>query len=140
MMAILRQIPESLRLSALIGEPEDFPLNQAVNVLGRRGIIVHQAHSSGEVIRIARERRVDFLLLDMDIPEMGGLRTYHVLKEMVQTFPCILFGCPSSAEVRRRALEEEAFTLVPKPLETRVLTGVIDRLIEHYFPNLKDLV
>jgi len=137
-MLMPKQIPEKLRLSALIGHSAGAALSETARVLDRRGFIVHQARSSNEVLRIANLRRVDFLLIDSDLPEIGGLGTYHLLKEMVRFLPCILVAYQPTSEMRRRALDEETFSLIPKPVEPTVLWDSVNRLVKRYFPDLRD--
>jgi len=137
MMAYTHNNPQKATLSALVGEPEDQVRQRMVQTLGRRGLIVHQADSSSEVIHIARQRAIDFLMLDVDIPAMGGLNTYHLLKEVWHFVPCIFFARELTPEARRRALDEEAFSIIPKPLQTGVLEDTLDRFINRYFPRLE---
>ena len=137
MMAYTHHIPETPPLSALVGEPEDRSRRWMVQTLDRRGFLVHQACSSDEIIHIAGQQSIDFLMLDVDIPGMGGLNTYHLLKEMLHFVPCILFARELTPEARRRALDEEAFSIILKPLRPSVLEDMLDRLMSRYFPKFK---
>jgi len=134
MMAFFTPGKVKSRLSCLVGEPEVQLLRRTVTTLGRRGMIVHQARHSSEVINIVRNRNIDFLMLDVDIPGMGGLNTYHQLKEMVRFVPCILMARELSAETRRRALDEQTFSIIHKPLQDNVLEEMVGRLVSRYFP------
>ena len=69
---------------------EDDPASRELvdAILARHaGIVVLHAHTGAEGIRIALAERPDLILLDMGLPDIGGLEVVRRLNEMLHSCP-----------------------------------------------------
>jgi hypothetical protein len=72
-------------------------------ILSRAGFPVLSARSGEDGIRQfqAHQAEIDMVLLDLQMPGMGGVATFHQLHKMDPTLPIIIFSALDSAEVRQ---------------------------------------
>lgn len=99
-----------------------------------RGLVTTwEAESGEEAIEVAETRRIDIVLLDMNMHELTGLETLRVLKSINELLPCILITADDSEELRRDATEANAYSVLGKPVRRRELvTTVSSALIDAY--------
>jgi CheY-like chemotaxis protein len=108
---------------------EDNPMNRelASDVLRGAGMIVLEAMTAAEGIRVATEQLPDLVLLDIRLPDMDGLEVVRRLR-----------AAPRTARLRVVALtaqtmkgDEEAARLagcsgyITKPINTRTFSAVV---------------
>lgn len=87
----------------------------------------------GEAIRLARQQRFDFSILDFHLPDnTTGLQVWQAISR-VRPLPAILMS--GAADREETALAEQAgvFTFLRKPLELERLRQTVQRLIQHHF-------
>lgn len=109
---------------------EDHPVNmQLVEAMlaGLPGVRLLKAFSGGEGVRLAKAQLPDLVLLDMRLPDIGGLEVVRELSELVsqgQLCIVLLTGEAFSMDVVK-AMSLGAHAYWPKPLTAeRVRDGV----------------
>jgi two-component system sensor histidine kinase/response regulator len=99
---------------------EDNPVNQtlAVRVLERMGHKVDVAGNGLEAIEMAAVKRFDVILMDLQMPEMGGFNaTQHIRAQDGQRYtPIIAMTAHAMAGDRERCLEAGMDGYVSKPI------------------------
>jgi CheY-like chemotaxis protein len=87
--------------------------------------VVHSAYKGPEGLRLIREVRPDVVLLDVELPEMGGVEIYQQMQNDValRHIPVIVFTADESPSLLSRFAEVDAFLV--KPLDISELLETI---------------
>ncbi len=114
---------------------EDNSINQklAVIVLNKSGFSVDAVENGLQVIEKAKEGKYDAILMDVQMPEMDGFEATRHIREWEagrQHIPIIAMTAHAMKGDRERCLEAGMDDYVSKPLEIRILLGVLDRWLQ----------
>lgn len=107
------------------------------DLLAAHGYDVLEAPDGEEGIRIARERKPDLILLDMQMPVMDGIQAATLLKADPDTRGILILAVTSFAMKgdRERILQAGVDEYMPKPINTRELPNLVRRMLEHHRPS-----
>ena len=120
----------AVRLRVLLAE--DNPVNRqlALAVLERRGHHVVVAHNGKEAIERLAETRVDLVLMDLQMPEMGGLEATAVIRaherEVGGHLPIFAMTAHAMKGDRERCLEAGMDGYISKPINRRELIELVE--------------
>jgi two-component system cell cycle response regulator len=100
--------------------------------LQREGYDAIEAVSGAECIRLARERPVDVILLDLMMPGMDGFDVCRVLKEHPKTaeIPIIMITARDDLDARAEGMRLGVSDFLAKPVFRRQLANRIRAQIE----------
>ncbi len=111
---------------------EDHPVNQQLmrNMLERLGHRVTLARHGGEAVAAAARRRFDLVLMDMQMPEMGGEQATRLIRADEQArglAPLRIYALSAAArrEDRQRGLAAGMDGYLLKPLQQKDLQEVL---------------
>ena len=90
--------------------------------------IVGEAVHGLEALMFCQEKKVDLVLLDIAMPEMGGLETARKLKEMKE--PPLFAFVTARREMAVDAYDLGALDFIVKPIEQQRLEKTIERAKE----------
>jgi CheY-like chemotaxis protein len=113
---------------------EDNPINQtfAERLLRKRGYEVLLASNGREVLVVLERVRVDLVLMDVQMPQLGGLETTAVIRAREQGngkhLPIVAMTAHAMTGDRERCLAAGMDAYVSKPLRTNELFELIERL------------
>jgi PAS domain S-box-containing protein len=116
--------------SILICDENSETRSMLVDCLKERGYFVLEATGGDEAITIARQVRVDAILLDLSLPGLHGWETLRQLKDDRRTaeIPVVVlsaFGAFNDPEI-----EESADAWLQKPLEEELLLAELSRVLQ----------
>jgi len=94
-----------------------------------------EADSGEEAIAVARQNRVDLVLLDMHMQVLTGLETLKILKSINVVVPCILITADATAELERDAIQADAWTVLRKPLKKSRLVETVSLAISETYDD-----
>ncbi|MFM2096860.1 MAG: Response regulator MprA [Planctomycetota bacterium] len=94
-------------------------------VFERRGFRISLAGDGEEALQMLRREWFHVLLMDMHMPRLSGLETLRRIRELPKQPPCILISAAWDSELREAAMQESAFSVLPKPVSPTQLTGVV---------------
>lgn len=83
------------------------------------------AENGEEALEIIATREVHLVLLDMHMPRLTGLETIRRLRERRALLPCILLSAHLDEAIIEQARQEQAFSVLPKPVTRRQITGAV---------------
>ena len=114
----------------LIIEDDPKLLQFATWVLELEGYSVLQAQDGYEGLRLAREREVALVLLDLRVPGLDG---WSVLKEIksspeLAALPVIIFSASAGVAQLKRALKMGAVDYLTKPVSAPSLGETVNRI------------
>lgn len=103
---------------------------------------VHEVDSGEAAVEYSFECHIDIVLLDMHMHVMTGLEALRELKDQNAVRPCILITSEATDELRKDALQADAYDVLRKPIRRLHLrTVVANALMEAYAdPNLRQLL
>lgn len=87
--------------------------------------VVGEASNGVEAIRAAEELRPDILLMDIEMPTLGGLEATRLIKEQLPKIGIVILTIHGSDEVREEAAKVGADAFVEKEAPTKTLIATI---------------
>jgi CheY-like chemotaxis protein len=118
--------------TALIVEDEHLVLDVNRTIVEKLGYRALEARSGREALDIAENYNgsIDFVLLDVILPDMGGNQIYPKLKQLrpgVKVIVCSGFSLDGPA---REILDAGAECFLPKPFTVAALAAVLDEIFK----------
>jgi len=103
----------------------------AAAILESMGFYALTAQDGLEALEIFSERgsEIDMILLDLIMPQMGGIETYHELRKIAATIPIIICSGYSVEEVSDIIVNDEYAGFVQKPYKPEQLRIVIVKMM-----------
>jgi PAS domain S-box-containing protein len=112
---------------------EDNPVNQdlTVQLLERRGHSAAVADNGREALRVLKRQSFDVVLMDLQMPEMGGLEATRLIREGEKVagghVPIIAMTAHAMQEDRERCLEAGMDDYLAKPIEAKDLFEMVEQ-------------
>ncbi len=116
----------------LLVEDDDSLRSCLSEFLSSEGWDVGATGFATEALRMARQRRFDFSLLDFHLPETTGLQLFQQLASL-RPLPAILMSGLATAEEAAAAQHAGFFAFLSKPLDLIRLRTSLHRLIQTHF-------
>jgi CheY-like chemotaxis protein len=129
------------RLHVLVAE--DNIVNRAliVRLLEKEGCEVSVVENGREALEEVEANNIDLVLMDLEMPEMGGLEATRRIREREKQtgkhVPIIALTAHALAGDRRRCLDAGMDSYVPKPIRPQALFAVILELAPAQPPEKK---
>jgi CheY-like chemotaxis protein len=102
-------------------------------IVAPHGFRTLMAESGEEAIELIRVNDVHLALMDMHMPGFSGLETMAIVRQIKGVIPAILITADRDDELMRRALSEQAFCVLAKPVSKNVVIYVVNKAIEKYY-------
>jgi CheY-like chemotaxis protein len=102
-----------------------------LQVLARDDLEFYEAPGGREGIQVAKLRKPDVILLDMEMPQVNGLSTCRALKSYPDTrhIPVIFLTANKHAPTIRAAMQAGGSDYVVKPFDPGSLMARIDKIL-----------
>jgi len=131
MQDYMRHHPTARKLRVLVAD--DIPTNREVigRILERAGHSVTLVNDGEQALEAIDRSRYDFVLLDRNMPRMGGLETLQALRLMSRgqaRLPVIMLSADVTPEAKREAMDAGADAFLPKPVEALRLLDALQSL------------
>ena len=91
-------------------------------------LVVAEAMSGQEVLAKLQGTPVDLILLDLEMPGMGGIELIHCLRSQWSTIPILVLSMHNAGAIVTRALKAGAWGYVTKGSEPEVLIAGIRKV------------
>ena len=108
---------ESQRTSVLIVDDEEVVRLSHARVLSNPWCQVETASNGREALQALERRSFDVVLLDLRMPEMGGLDVLRVIKERWPDSEVVVITGYASIETAKEAVRLGAYDYLSKPLD-----------------------
>lgn len=92
---------------------------------GRRGYVIETHGGGTPALESAARRRPALVLLDIDMPDLGGVETLRCLRTLHETVPVIMITGNESAKVAGEVIGLGAFSYLPKPVRLESLAHLV---------------
>ncbi len=127
------QTGNQARMSLHILLAEDNPINQklALRLLDNWGYSVHLANNGKEALAILEKEKIDLVLMDVQMPEMGGFEATAVIREREKTtgqhLPIIAMTAHAMKGDQEKCLQAGMDAYLSKPIQKEVMFKTIEQ-------------
>ncbi|HVO13071.1 MAG TPA: sigma-54 dependent transcriptional regulator [Vicinamibacteria bacterium] len=111
--------------SILVVDDEEVMRDVLGQVLGRAGYEVSFADSGLRGVELARKGSFAAAIVDVMLPEMGGLEVLEELKKVDPEMVVLMITAFASMEMAIDAIKKGAFYFVPKPFDNQQLLHIL---------------
>jgi len=117
---------------------DDHSLRRALHVtLSGMGFIVVDASRGEEALSLVRVTQFDAVLLDIDIPGMGGIEACRSIRHSVPRLPILMLTAMDSEDDKVVAFDAGADDYITKPFRLRELTARLRSAVRRR--NVRDI-
>jgi CheY-like chemotaxis protein len=92
-------------------------------VLEDEGIRTLQAERGEDAIKLIQQVRFDLLVLDLNLPDMTGVRVYSSIRQHAKA--CIFMTAEASEELIEQAMKLDPLRLLRKPFEVKLFRELV---------------
>lgn len=89
-----------------------------------------EAANGCDALRLIKEEKPSLVLLDISMPEMGGIGILRVAHTLDPTLTVVMLSGHVDLRVAKRALLEGACAYITKPFDVRTLRVEVQRLLD----------
>lgn len=90
-----------------------------------------------EALDIVRDEEVHLLLLDMQMPTLTGLETFHLVRQINALLPGILVTADASESLMREAQQAHVYSVIPKPVNKNLVMYTVIRALVRFYDSLR---
>lgn len=94
------------------------------------GCSVATACDGEQALALAREERPTLILLDLEMPRMGGMQLLQALQREGLEIPAVVVTAYGSIERAVEAMKQGAYDFIPKPFDPKHLQIVVQKILE----------
>ena len=118
----------------LANEQEEW--HQTVRELLRpQGVQTVSAHSGREALDLLETTPVHVAVLDVQMPQLGGMQVIRLMHELHKAIPSILLANHLTSHLLQEALSMQVFSVLSKPVDFNVLLDALARVLRRYHEN-----
>lgn len=117
----------------LVIDDDEFVRNVIHRMLEQEGFEIFSASGGNEGLQLARQHRFDLVILDVVMPDKGGIETIVELRQLYPDQKAIVMSgrVPVEAEsFRVLARQMGASIVIPKPFDRQTLVDAIKQALE----------
>lgn len=116
-------------LNVLIADGEPFVRRNVAAALRDLGLSVFEARRGEETLEVISFVRISAMVLDVSLPDYGGLETVRVIRTFQRVPPYVLLAEEATRELQVTALESLATSVVPKPVDVGLVTDLVRTML-----------
>jgi len=118
--------------TVLLVDDEEIAIDVGVQILEKLGYTVFEARSGKEAVRVFNEKRdkIDMVILDMIMPDMGGRETYEKMKEIDPEVKVLLSSGYSIDGQANEILKRGCNGFIQKPFNMKDLSKEIREVLK----------
>jgi CheY-like chemotaxis protein len=120
------------RSTIMLADVDPVALDTATEALAGAGFKVVRANDGQRALQEALNRRVDLIVMDVSMPQVGGVEACHCLKAMPKTskIPVVLTAAKKDPAARLLAERTHgSVRVMRKPFTTEELVSVAKQLV-----------
>ncbi|MCW0182546.1 response regulator [Zavarzinia sp.] len=127
-MSSVKEKPRAKSPTILVVDDDEDLRSELVELFGRIGYNVLEACNGIEAVEIARERRPDVVLMDVGMPQLGGVRAAEIMTLLRHTEQVVLMSGNPELVAEAASHRGLAPIVLNKPLSFDICRRVIDSL------------
>ncbi len=119
----------------LVVDDESDVCEMIVTILYEEGYVIDMANSGKDAVKKVKDGNVDFVLLDIMMPEMDGIETLQQIKAVRPDIPVVMITAYATLKTAQEALRLGAYDYITKPFNLECVKEVIKQGIEEQYTN-----
>ena len=123
------------RFTVLLPDEQEKWHETVRQLLEPQGVQTVSARNGREALDLIESRQVHVAVLDVQMPQLGGLQVVRLMREMrnlEQAPPAILLANDLTSYLLREALGMHVFSVLSKPVDFNVLLDALARVLRRY--------
>lgn len=109
---------------------DDQQLGQSfAKILLQEGYKTTNAFTGRDGIQAVKKNKPDLVILDVRLPDMGGLEVFEVIHAIFPKLPVIIITAYSSTETAIGAIQKGAFDYIYKPFDVPEMLAVVKKAV-----------
>ncbi len=116
-------------MQTLIVDDNQLNIKVATRLLSNLGLKVEYVLSGKECLEQIKKHDYDMIFMDIMMPEMGGIETFHRLQETKEfNIPVIALTADVDNDAEARYLKEGFYDYLPKPINLEKLKSIVNSI------------
>jgi CheY-like chemotaxis protein len=136
---MVQQASHPGRFKVLLANEQEGWHQTVRRLLEPQGVQTLSARSGREALQLIESTPVHVAVLDMQMPQLGGLQVVRMMREVQQARgrggvvpPAILLANELNSHLLREALAMHVFSVLSKPVDFNVLLDSLARVLKRY--------
>lgn len=121
-----------LARNILVVDDDESTRLSLIDVLMHDGFNALSAEDGIIATRIVREKPLDLVFLDFELPGMNGFDVLKEIKAINWRLPVVMLTGASGQDLFEDALDAGALTLLYKPVELKILRQTVQHILIHF--------
>ncbi len=123
------------RLTVLLPDEHAGWHGQVRALLEPQGVETLLARSGREALDLIESRRVHLAVLDVRMPQLGGLQVLKLMREHRAGIPSILLADHLTNHLLHEALGMQVFSVMSKPVDLNLLLDAMARVMRKHYAS-----
>ena len=119
----------------LVVDDEPDMCEMLVTILYKEGYVTDMANNGKDAIKRVKDGGVDFVLLDIMMPEMGGIETLRQIKAVRHDIPVVMITAYATLKTAQESMRLGAYDYITKPFNLECVKEVIKQGLEEQYTN-----
>lgn len=124
---------EAGNFSILIADDDRHSRDTLQEIIRPEGFQTLVASSGEEALDIVREAPVHLVLLDMHMPQLTGLETWQLVRQIHSGLPAILVTGDPTESLVREAIQAQFYSVIPKPVSKHLLLYTVLKALARFY-------
>jgi CheY-like chemotaxis protein len=106
------------------------------SLLEPQGVATVTARSGREALDLVQQRQIHVVVLDQQMPQLGGLQVIKLMREMKPSAappPAILLANQLTTHLLHEALGMHVFSVLSKPVDFNLLLDTLARVLRRHY-------
>jgi DNA-binding NtrC family response regulator len=123
------------RFAVLLPTEQDGWNETVSRLLEPQGVKTIVARSGREALGLIESTPLHAVVLDTQMPQLGGLQVIKLMREKNASLPAILLTNRLTNHLLREALGMHVFSVLAKPVDFNLLLDALARILRRYHEN-----
>jgi CheY-like chemotaxis protein len=128
-------ITENTRLTVLLADDQERWHQTVRGLLEPQGVHTISARSGREALQKIESQPIHVVVLDHQMPQLGGLQVIKLMRELHKSPPAILLANDLTSHLLREALGMHVFSVLSKPVDPNQLLDALARVMRRFYES-----
>jgi DNA-binding response OmpR family regulator len=108
---------------------DEFGVRESLRMLLKSSYEIFAAPDGEEALKILKERKIDLITLDLNMPKLSGIETLREIRKMDGEVPVIIITGYRTQKDEKEALLYGVRDFISKPFNTSQIINAIDGIL-----------
>jgi len=123
------------RLTVLLADEHEGWAQTVRSLLAPQGVQTVAARTGREALRLIESGQIHVAVLDMQMPQLGGMQVIKRMREMPTAPPAILLADHLTNHLLHEALGMRVFSVLSKPVDFNLLLDSLARVMRRHYES-----